>query len=124
MELTNHIRNKSGVILHLAQREREGKREDGPSQFRYCPAEGEVTSFTKRSLLKDQRAGHCSPASKTPSKGSTELTPLFGISNSLMYKAPPHGRWYLQGHATIFKKATQSTGHQILAQTIDSTETV
>lgn len=73
-------------------------------------------------LLKDQRAGRCSPASKT-SKGLTELTPLSGISNFLMYKAPPNGRWYLQCHANICMKVTQPTGHQILAQTIDSTET-
>lgn len=30
-ELTNHTGDKPGVILHLAQRERQGKREDGPS---------------------------------------------------------------------------------------------
>lgn len=30
-ELTNHSGDKSGVILHLAQREKERKREDGPS---------------------------------------------------------------------------------------------
>lgn len=70
-------------------------------------------------MLKDQRAGHCSPA-----EGPAELTPLFGISNPLLYKAPPNARRCSQCHAHILMKATQSTRYQILAQTTDSTDTV
>lgn len=44
---------KSGVILylHLAQREREEKRENQASQLGYCPAEGQVPQVSPASKL-------------------------------------------------------------------------
>lgn len=128
-ELTDHFGNKFEVTLylHLAQRESEGNREDGPSQFGYCPAEGKVTEVSQ---IHHQQAncwrtkGLATAALLQTSKGPAELTPLFGISNPLVFKAPPNGRQYMQWHANILMKAMQSTSrHQILGQTIDSIET-
>lgn len=52
-ELLEYTGKKSRVILylHLAQREREGKRENQASQLGYCPAEGQVPQVSPASKL-------------------------------------------------------------------------